>query len=201
MAVVSIAWRTAAGGATALPANGAHVRPDCAGCAAISFELERRMHEEWSHLKMTVRDRKRTLAAHMLREQECDEAIATMLAEICESVQKYAVGTSASGGRYYQRVAMDRQESGRPDRDIVVTGVIVIGPSGTGLRPYCEALLAEHEVELAQLMADGTDDLQTDMCVTLTSECTAQAVSELPAEARPLQRRLQEEVAAADAAH
>ena len=60
--------------AAPLPRDDASAHP-CAACAAVANELERQMHEEWAHLNLTVRDRKRLLASDAVREEACGEAI------------------------------------------------------------------------------------------------------------------------------
>ena len=54
--------------AAPLPRDDASAHP-CAACAAVANELERQMHEEWAHLNLTVRDRKRLLASDAVREE------------------------------------------------------------------------------------------------------------------------------------
>ena len=57
-----------------------------------------------------------------------------------------------------------------------------------GLSAYCSQLMANHEDRLAEIMADGTDDLITDLCITTARECTRESVERIPDEGLP--RRL-----------
>lgn len=157
----------------------------CAACAAVANELERQMREEWAHLQLTVRDRKRLLAQDAVKEQACGEAIQQILHGICDATRDYAVGKDARGGVYFQPVRnLERGES------IVVTGTLHVGgpTQRAGLDGYCETLLRTHEDGLAALMADGTDDLITDLCINAAHECTPEAAEALPVQGRPRSR-------------
>ena len=155
----------------------------CPACAAVANELERQMHEEWGHLQLTVRDRKRTLAADAVREQACGEAVQAILHGLCQAVKGYALGRGANGQQYYQKLNLAEENV------IIISGSVELKGSGEdGLSLYCEQLLLQHEDTLATLMADGTDDLITDMCVTTTAECTLGAIARIPPEGLP--RRL-----------
>ena len=83
--------------AAPLPRDDASAHP-CAACAAVANELERQMHEEWAHLNLTVRDRKRLLASDAVREEACGEAIQQILRGICDAVKEYGIGHHARGG-------------------------------------------------------------------------------------------------------
>ena len=72
--------------AAPLPRDDASAHP-CAACAAVANELERQMHEEWAHLNLTVRDRKRLLASDAVRDEACGEAIQQILRGICDAVK------------------------------------------------------------------------------------------------------------------
>lgn len=160
-------------------------RPSCAACVAIASELEFMMRSEWSHLNMTVRDRKRVLAADAVANQACDEAVESMLKSICTAVDSYAIGRTHGGELYYQRV-----RGGDPI--IVSGGSLSIGSAKTGLAQYCREVVAAHEDALARAISEGTDDLQRDLCVEVAHECTEEGVAAIPVEASPHRRVLKE---------
>ena len=156
----------------------------CAACAAVANELERQMHEEWAHLQLTVRDRKRKLAADAVKEQACGEAIQKILRGICTAVKDYSPGRDDRGEVYYAKT----QSIEKGDL-IVVSGSLIIGAPRGDLSQHCEGLIRAHEDKLAAIMADGTDDLLTDLCITTATQCTAEAVARLPTSGMP--RRFQ----------
>ena len=153
----------------------------CAACAAVANELERQMHEEWAHLQLTVRDRKRRLAADAVKEHACGEAIQQILTNICDAVKDYAPGRDGHGEVYYQKAqGLSTGES------IKVTGTLTIGgPKRSDLKAYCESLMQVHEPSLAAVMADGTDDLLNDLCVKTASQCNAESLAKLPTMGMP----------------
>ena len=162
------------------PSSGAR---DCPRCAAVANELERQMHEEWSHLNLTSRDHKRHAAKDAAALRACTYAVDQMLRGICKAVKQYAIG---DGGRYYQKI------NDMGGDMIVVTGSITISSADdpAKLHPYCTQLLAEHEERLSPLMADGTDDLITDLCIRIARECTEAEVAAIPEEGLPRHRTL-----------
>ena len=165
---------------TVAAAVAAPVNSPCAACAAVANELERQMHEEWGHLQLTVRDRKRKLAKDAVKEEACGEAIQQILAGICGAVKDYAVGYDSDGALYYQKVKHLDNEN------VVVTGSLTIGGKPlSDLDAYCGRLMHSHEDQLAKIMADGTDDLLSDLCVATAAECTAAAAAALPEQGRP----------------
>ena len=147
------------------------------------------MREEWSHLQLTVRDRKRKLAAEAVQAQACNEAIVTILGGICDAVREYAHGVSANGQEYYQKVT---NKGSKGDSVLVISGKLHIGGSSKereGLSAYCRELMGSHEDRLARIMADGTDDLTTDLCIEVAGECTPAAVARMPPEGLPHDHR------------
>ena len=166
------------------PLAAAHAAGDCARCAAVANELERQMHEEWSHLNLTKTDRKRNAARDAAQQHACNLAVSHMLDNICDAVKGYAVG---DGGRYYQKINGANADG---DDVIVITGSVSMGPSDKAvkLQAYCKDLLDKHEPSLAPLMADGTNDLITDLCISIAHECTADEVATIPAEGLPRHR-------------
>jgi len=169
-----LATTLALAAAPAIPLNG------CSKCAAVANELERQMHEEWGHLQLTVRDRKRKLASDAVREQACGEAIQKILHGICDTVKGYAIGHDRDGTEYFQKV--QHAEEGM----VVIRGNMVLGGGDHGLSLYCEHLIQQHEDTLAAIMANGTDDLITDLCIKTAAECTQAAVARIPSEGLPL---------------
>lgn len=152
----------------------------CASCAAVANELSRQMREEWGHLQLDVRDRKRTLAKEAVQEQACGEAVEQILQGICNAVKDYASASSRDGVAYYQKVH-DPEEG-----VIVIRGSVTVRAGGEEeLSRYCERMMHMHEDRLAAIMADGTDDLVTDLCIATTRECDAAAVARIPAEGLP----------------
>jgi hypothetical protein len=149
------------------------------------------MREEWSHLQLTVRDRKRKLAAEAVQAHACNEAIITILGGICDAVKEYAHGVSAGGQEYYQKVTNAGSKS---DGVIVISGAVRIGGSRKerdGLSSYCRELMGSHEDQLARIMTAGTDDLITDLCIHTAGECTEAAVARMPPEGLPHRQRQQ----------
>ena len=142
------------------------------------------MHEEWGHLQLTVRDRKRHLAAEAVQQQACGEAIEQILSGICQAVRGYSLGHK-DGQKYYQKI-QDNFEDGV----IIITGRVELGHSAgqDGLQGYCDNLMQEHADKLTAIMADGTDDLITDLCITTAAECTREDIGRIPDEGLP--RRL-----------
>ena len=156
----------------------------CAACSAVAGELERQMHEEWSHLQLTTRDRKRKVAQDAVNEKACGEAIGQILSGICESTKEYAVGTDEAGAVYYQKI--NQLSSGE---NVVVTGTLTVGgPKRSDLSKHCETLMQKYEDRLTEIMADGSDDLITDLCVNTASECTEAEAMALPEQALPAHR-------------
>ena len=185
----------------------------CATCAAVANELERQvnpirctnlhthpsnsraemsfsvlrplqMRDEWSHLQLTVRDRKRKLAAEAVQQEACNDAVKVMLDGICDAVREYAYGVGRTGQQYYQKLT----NKGSPrDKNIVITGHLNIGGNEATrrLHVHCLELMASHEDRLFKLMADGTDDLIKDLCIDGTADCTADEVARLPPQALP----------------
>ena len=150
----------------------------CAACAAVANELERQMHAEWAQLNITPADVKRTLAADAVKRQACGEAVESLLKQICDSVREYAVGTSTNGEVFYQKV--------RDVNEIIVTGSLVISSHRhEELHEYCTRLMHAHEDRLAQLMADGTEDLIADLCIHTVGECTPELIARIPTEGLP----------------
>ena len=176
--LLAVPMATAPPVSTRVPARG------CGACAAVANELERQMHVEWGHLHLTLRDRKRKLAAEMLREQACSEATQTMLRDICTVVHEYAVGHTAAGVRYWQKV--NHAEEGT----IVISGTVEVAGGDDSLSMYCEHLVAKHEEALTHMIADGTDDLVGDLCIRTTHECTAEIIQSIPREGLPWERTL-----------
>jgi hypothetical protein len=154
----------------------------CAACAAVTNELERQMHEEWGHLQLTVRDRKRKLAQDAVREHACSEAISEILKGICKTVDDYAVAQGSNGEVYYQKLNRAEENS-----IVIKSGVSlsIQGHRGNGLGLYCKQLMASHEDRLAEIMAFGTDDLIRDFCIDAARECTATDVQRIPSEGLP----------------
>ena len=149
------------------------------------------MREEWSHLQLTVRDRKRKLATEAVQAQACNEAIVGILGGICEAVKEYAYGVSASGQEYYQKVT---NKGSKHDGVLVISGSVRIGgrrEERDGLSAYCQELMGAHEDQLARIMAAGTDDLISDLCIHTAGECTESAVARMPPEGLPHRHRQQ----------
>ena len=109
--------------------------PDCPACAAVANELERQMHEEWSHLDLISSDQKRIMARNAVEQKACDEAVQKILSGICEVVKGYA-SANAGGEHFYQKI------NHAEEREIVITGSVTIGASANeGLESYCAQTL------------------------------------------------------------
>ena len=87
-------------------------------------------------------------------------------------------------GSYYQKI------NHAEENVIVITGSVQLTAGGEdGLEAYCEQFMQRHEDELAKIMADGTDDLITDLCIRTAGECTQEAVARIPTVGLPASRR------------
>ena len=137
------------------------------------------MHDEWGHLRLLGSDLKRRLAADAVKAKACGDAVQTILKGICASLHDYALGVK-DGARYYQKVHHVEENV------LVVSGHLSVGSKGDpALSAYCTHLMEQHEDTLARIMADGTDDLINDLCVSVAGECSLSDVSKIPIEGLP----------------
>ena len=135
-------------------------------------------------MNMTVRDRRRVLAADAVANRACDEAVESMLNGICTAIDDYGVGHARGGAVYYQRLLGERgvlRISG---------GTLIVSGGKAGIAAYCREILAAHEDALAKVMAEGTDDLLHDLCVETAHECTPEGIAAIPDEGLPRHRVL-----------
>ena len=141
------------------------------------------MHDEWGHLQLLGSDLKRRLAADAVKAKACGNAVQTILKGICASLRDYALGVK-DGAPYYQKVHHAEENV------LVVSGHLSVGSSkgDPALSAYCTHLMEQHEDTLASIMADGTDDLITDLCVNVAGECGPSDVAKIPAEGLPRHR-------------